>query len=255
MINKQDLFNRILNLKDTAPEAVLYRWLPFFTMEFFRRYFRLEIEGAENIPRRGSAIIAANHSGYAGLDALLLAHVSHTEAKRIARILTHKFWFKTSLTSKPIQKLGFMEASFENGLNALQRNNVVIIFPEGEDGNFKPSSRMYQLQDFRTGFVRMALATQSPIIPTLVIGAEETHINLSQLKLPKIFKGLSLPLPLNVIPLPVKWKFKFLPPIFLPYQKDAADDRELVYDLASEIQEQMQEALNEEIRLRGNQIL
>lgn len=251
MLNPNDVLKRILNLKDAAPEAMLYRWLPYFTMEFFRRYFRLEVEGAENIPRRGSAIIAGNHSGYAGLDALLLAHITNTEAKRIARILTHKFWFKASITSKPFQKLGFIEASFENGLTALQRNNVVIIFPEGEDGNFKPSTRMYQLQDFRTGFIRMALATQSPIIPVLVIGAEETHINLSQLRLPAAFKGLSIPLPLNVIPLPVKWKFKFLPPIYLPYQKDAAEDRELVYDLASEIQEQMQEALNEEIRQRG----
>lgn len=233
----------------TAPDTVLYRWLPYVSMELLRRYFRLEIEGAENIPRRGAAIVAPNHSGYAGLDALLLAHITHHEAKRVPRILTHKFWFKTKLTAAPIQKLGFTEATVENGIHALQKNNTVIIFPEGEDGNFKPSTRMYQLQEFKTGFVRMALATQSPIIPTLVIGAEETHINLSRLRVPKV-RGLSVPLPLNVVPLPVKWKFKFLPPIFLPYQSEASEDRELVYDLTSEIQEQMQEALNEEIRKR-----
>lgn len=252
---KDEALSKLNSLRETAPDAVLFKWLPYLTMEFFRRYFRLEIEGTENIPRRGSAIIAPNHSGYAGLDALLLAHVSHREAKRIARILTHRFWFKSKITSMPFQKLGFLEASYENGLHCLQKNNVVIIFPEGEDGNFKPSSRMYQLQEFKTGFVRMALETQSPIIPTLVIGAEETHINLSQLNLSRFVRGLSLPLPLNVIPLPVKWKFKFLPPVFLPYQKSAAEDRELVYDLASEIQEQMQEALNDEIRKRGGNIL
>ena len=62
---------------------------------------------------------------------------------------------------------------------------MIILFPEGEKGNFKPSRKSYELQEFKRGFVRMALETQSPIIPTLVIGAEETHINLSQLKLPK----------------------------------------------------------------------
>ena len=52
-------------------------------------------------------------------------------------------------------------------------------------GNFKASSNRYHLQEFKRGFIRMALLTKAPIIPTLIIGAEETHINLKQLKLAK----------------------------------------------------------------------
>ncbi|GIL16984.1 MAG: hypothetical protein BroJett040_07350 [Oligoflexia bacterium] len=243
---------KIFNLKNLDRDTLLYHVLPKLMMEILQKYFRLQVEGIENIPKRGAAIITPNHSGYSGFDALLLAHTINTKVNRIPRVLTHHFWFLTKTTALPAQKMGFTEATFENGINALKKNNLILIFPEGEYGNFKPSAQMYQLQEFKRGFVRMALTTQSPIVPAIVIGAEETHINLSQLKFTKFLKGTVLPLPLNVIPLPVKWKIKFLPPIHLPYKPDAVEDSELVHEIAQEIQEQMQEALTEEVMKRGS---
>jgi 1-acyl-sn-glycerol-3-phosphate acyltransferase len=243
---------KIFDLKNLDRDTLLYRVLPHLMLEILRKYFRLEVEGLENVPRRGSGIIAPNHSGYSGFDALLLSHVINKDLKRIARVLTHHFWFLSKTTAIPAQKMGFTEATFDNGVHALQKNNLIIIFPEGESGNFKPTAKMYQMQEFKRGFVRMALATQSPIIPTLVLGAEETHINLSQLKFTKYLKGTVIPLPLNILPLPVKWKIKFLPPIYLPYKKDAVHDRDLVVDITQDIQEQMQESLSDEIRKRGS---
>jgi len=242
---------KIFDLKNLDRDTLLYRVLPRLMMEILRKYFRLEVEGLENIPKKGSGIIAPNHSGYTGFDALLLSHIIHEEARRIPRVLTHHFWFLTKTTAIPAHKMGFTEATFENGVHELKKNNLILLFPEGEYGNFKPTTKLYQLQEFKRGFIRMALTTQSPIIPTLVIGAEETHINLSQLKFTKFLKGTVIPVPLNILPLPVKWKIKFLPPIRLPYAPSAAEDRDLVCDIAEEIQEQMQEALSEEIQKRG----
>lgn len=247
--------SKLFNLKGLDQETLIYRVLPRLLMQIMRKYFRLQVEGIENVPKRGAALICPNHSGYSGFDALLLAHILNQDAKRIPRVLTHHLWFLTKTTAIPAQKMGFTEATIENGLQALHKNNLVVIFPEGEKGNFKPTSQMYELQEFRRGFIRLALETQSPIIPTLIVGAEETHINLSQLKLTKYLRGLVLPLPLNVLPLPVKWKIKFLPPIYLPYKKEAAQDRDLVLELAAEIQEQMQDALAEEMHKRSGLFL
>jgi len=243
---------KIFDLKNLDRDTLLYRVLPRLMLEIMRKYFRLEVEGLENIPKRGSGIIAPNHSGYSGFDALMLAHTINKDVHRIPRVLTHQLWFLTKTTAVPAQKMGFTEATYENGLNALKKNNLIVLFPEGEFGNFKPTTKMYQLQEFKRGFIRLALTTQAPIIPTLVIGAEESSINLSQLKFTKYLKGMVLPLPLNIIPLPVKWKIKFLPPIHLPYEPSAVDDRELVHEIAQDIQEQMQRALTEEIQKRGN---
>lgn len=243
---------KIFGLKHLERDTLIYRVLPRLLLEIMRKYFRVEVEGLENLPKKGAAIIAPNHSGFAGFDALLLAHIINQDLKRIPRVLTHQFWFLTKTTAIPAHKMGFTEATLENGINALKKNNLIILFPEGESGNFKPTSEMYQLQEFKRGFIRMALTTQAPIIPTLIIGAEETNINLSQLKFTKFLKGLVLPLPLNIIPLPVKWKIKFLPPIYLPYKASALDDRDLIHDISEEIQELMQDQLQEEVLKRGS---
>lgn len=241
---------KIFNLKDLSKDALLYRVMPHFMMEIMRKYFRLQIEGIEHVPKRCRGLILPNHSGYTAFDAMVIAHEVHKATGRVARVLSHPLWFVTETTALPATKLGFYEATTANGLKFLKKNNLVMLFPEGEKGNFKPTSRRYRLAEFKRGFVRMALQTQSPIIPTLVIGAEETHINLRELKFAKYIIGSVLPLPLNVIPLPARWKIKFLPPIKLPYKADKANDTELVHEIASDIQEQMQAALREEIKNR-----
>ncbi len=241
---------KIFGLASLDPDTLIYRVLPRWLAEIMKKYFRLEIEGLENIPKSGPGIVAPNHSGYAGFDAVVLALILQKEARRIPRVMTHHFWFLTETTSIPAQKLGFTEATFENGLRALEKNNLIVLFPEGENGNFKPTNEKYQLQEFKRGFVRMALKTGSPIIPTLVIGAEETHINLNQLKLTRFLKGVVIPLPLNILPLPARWKIVFLPPIHLPYPPETADNSEVVHEICFDIQEKMQTALLKELKKR-----
>lgn len=243
---------KIFGLRSLDRDTLIFRVLPRFLLEILRKYFRLEVEGVENIPRRGAVILAPNHSGYSGFDAFLLGHVVQQEAKRIPRVLTHHFWFLTETTAIPAHKMGFTEATYENGINALKKGNAIVLFPEGEHGNFKPTSERYQLQEFKRGFVRMALEAQCPIVPVVILGAEETHINLKKLKFTKFLKGSVIPLPLNVLPLPAKWRIRFLEPITLPYKPSAAGDSDLVHEIAQDIQEKMQTAVEEEIHKRGN---
>ncbi len=240
------------NLKDFDSKQLMYRVMPQLVAEIMSRYFRIRIEGSEHIPKSGAAIIAPNHSGYSGFDALLLGHHIHKKSKRVPRVLTHKLWFQSKTTAKIMKKMGFIEASRKNGLKALTKNQLLVLFPEGEYGNFKPSNKAYHLQAFKKGFIRMALEKQCPIIPTLILGAEETHINLARLKLGRRFKNMVIPLPLNIIPLPAKWHIIFMEPIVLPYSPLQADDTELIEELISEIREKMQARLSHEVSQRKN---
>ncbi len=241
-----------VHLPHLDSDTMLYKAIPHFFMELMQKYFRLSVEGLENIPQDGSALIAPNHSGFAGLDAMLLSYLIHKQTQRAAWVLTHHFWFLTKATAVPAKKLGFIEATKQNGLDYLKNEQAIVLFPEGEFGNFKPSTKAYSLQEFKRGFVRMAIETQTPIIPTIVIGAEETHINLKQLEFSKYLRGLVLPLPLNVLPLPAKWKIKFLDPIKLPYKPAAAKDSELVHEIATDIRGTMQAAISEELHSRDS---
>lgn len=245
---------RSISISDLSAELlskiVLHPLFKDHFINLFKYYFRLQTIGTENIPKSGSALIIPNHSGFAGLDAIILSHEIKKKTNRLAKVMTHFFWFISKTTAIPAQRLGFIEATTENGLSLLKEGNLVILFPEGEKGNFKPTSQKYQLQEFKRGFVRWAIETHTPIIPTLIIGAEESQVNITRLEIPFFLKKLILPLPLNYLPLPSKWKIVFLNPIFLPYHPDAANNNDLIHDITLDIQERMQMALNSEVNSR-----
>lgn len=243
-------FKKVSEKLADVDENLVYRAIPHFLGEVMTKYFRTEVEGMEHVPKRGPGLITSNHSGYSGFDAFLLCHHIYQDMGRVPRVLTHHFWFLNQTTSIPANKMGFIEANRKNGLEVLNKKQLLVIFPEGEYGNFKPSTKAYKLQPFKKGVVRLALETKSPIIPTLVIGAEETHINLAQLKFSKYLRGLVLPLPLNVIPLPAKWKIKFLPPIHLNEKPDVLEDDARIRHLTEDLQDYMQIELKKELRSR-----
>lgn len=247
--------DKIFNLKDLNTDKLLYHVLPRFIMELMRKYFRMEVEGIENLPKTGGCIIAPNHSGYAGFDAFCLKNEIYKAIGRSAKVMTHHFWFLTQTTSIPANKVGFVDATTKNGIELLKKEEMIVLFPEGEYGNFKPTSRAYKLQEFKRGFVRLAVYTGAPIIPTIVLGAEETHINLKELKFTKFLRGAVLPLPLNILPLPARWKIIFLKPIYLPYKSESAKDSELMREVADDIRERLQMAIRKELAKRKSVFL
>lgn len=243
---------RLAELAERDAERLALAVFPRLLLEIVRRYLRVEVVGLENVPRRGRAIVAPNHSGAMGFDAIVLGHVLNREIERIPRILTFWQFFEMFPAFSPLaRKVGWVEASTESGMSILRKNQLLILFPEGEGGSWKPSSQAYRLQRFRTGFVRMALLTRSPIVPCVIIGAEETHINLGTLKLSRYIRGLQIPVPLNILPLPAKWTIRFLEPLdFSGYAREAANSKEAMDELAGRVQARMQEAIRGELKAR-----
>ncbi len=226
-------------------KKLLYSILPHLSMEAMTKYLRLEVEGVENLPQKG-ALIIPNHAGFFGLDAMILAHELPKHTLMNTKILTHRLWFALDFLGKNAKKLGFIEATKTKGTYELKKNHFVVLFPEGEEGNFKPSHKAYKLQEFKRGFVRMAFETGVPIVPTVMMGAEETHINLHQIKV----KNMKLPLPLNFFPLPVFWKICFLKPIHFPYNPKLASHKEEVYKATRHVKHLIQNAIDKELENR-----
>jgi 1-acyl-sn-glycerol-3-phosphate acyltransferase len=185
-----------------------------------------------------------------GFDALMLGHQIYRKKRRLPRVIAHKLWFLRKEISVHAAKLGMVPATFENGVKILEQDELLLLFPEGEEGNFKPTRFRYRLRRFRRGFVRLALATGATIVPAVVIGAEETHITLSQLKWAKPLIGIIIPIPFNVFPLPAKWSIRFLEPIRIEKNLERAQDLAYVNSQAKRIRHKLQRGINEELRLR-----
>ncbi len=242
--------DRALRAKGLTREELAYRVLPAFLLDLIRKYLRVTTEGLEHVPAKGACIVVANHSGYMGFDAMMLGNEILKGTKRIPHIIAHRLWFLRPEISVHASKLGMISATFENGLKILKEKECLLLFPEGEEGNFKPTVKRYRLKRFRRGFVRLALKTGAPIVPAVVIGAEETHITLSQIRWAKDLLGIIIPVPLNVIPLPAKWTIKFLEPIHLPKDAAKADDMEYVTKMSRHIRWQVQHAIHTELMRR-----
>ena len=241
---------KALNATGHTPEEIAYQYLPVFMMELLTKYLRVECFGMENIPKRGACILIANHSGYMGFDAVVLGWNVYQKVKRVPRIIAHKLWFLHPDISVAAHKFGLVPATLNNGLKLLRRNQLLLLFPEGEEGNFKPSRLRYRLRRFRRGFVRLALQTGAPIIPIAVIGAEETHITLSQIRWAKQLLGIIVPVPLNVLPLPAKWTIYIGKPIKIKKNPAKADDMDYVTEVSRKVRLRMQKDMHAKLRGR-----
>lgn len=178
------------------------------------QFFRLEVVGTEFLSGEQS-IVFANHSGFNGMDGLMLAHILRKYSKQQYKMVTHPFWFQFAPFRAFAKDYGFIEATGTQSMeNSLRDGDSLAIFPEGESGNFKNSLQMYQLQEFRSGLVRLALKYDLPVVPCTILGAEESALSFFKLNLPGPFHGgLKVPLPFNLLPMPTKWRIRFYPAI------------------------------------------
>ena len=235
---------------------------PFLTF-MYRRYWRIETSGIENIPADGPALLTPNHSGQLPWDGAMVGtavYLEHSE-QRLVRSL-YASWFPTlPFLSSIFVKAGQTLASVENGTRLLEENQLVAVYPEGIKGVGKLYKDRYRLARFgRGGFVRMALRAQAPIIPVSVVGAEETYMSLY--KSEAIAKLIGFPFfpitptwPLlglfGFIPLPSKWYIDFGEPIpMAQYGPEAANNLVLVSQLTDQVRNIVQQMIHDRLAQR-----
>jgi 1-acyl-sn-glycerol-3-phosphate acyltransferase len=226
----------------------------------YERWFRTELLGAAHLPRTGPALVVANHSGTIALDALMLAvgvHDAvngHDGTRRYLRLLGADFVFRVPVLSELARKSGGTLACHPDAERLLRAGELVGVFPEGLKGVGKPYRERYKLQRFgRGGFVSAALRTGAPIVPVGIVGAEETYPKLGDVR--PLARLLGLPYfpvtptfpwlgPLGLVPLPSKWLIEVGEPIDTGAWAGQADDPLVVFNLADQVRETIQQTVH-----------
>ena len=222
----------------------------------YKSWFRVEASGLENVPEETGALVVANHSGVIAFDAVMtqLALLDEHPAHRHLRMLGSDLVFQSPFLGEIARKAGHTLACHPDAERLLSDGEIVGVWPEGYKGIGKPFAERYKLQRFgRGGFVAAALRTKTPIIPTAIVGAEETYPMIANATVVARLLGLpyfpitpTFPLlgPLGLIPLPSKWFIHFGEPIHTDqFPENAADDPMLVFDLTDQVREQIQQTL------------
>jgi 1-acyl-sn-glycerol-3-phosphate acyltransferase len=219
-----------------------------------KKWFRVEVRGADNIPVEGGALVVSNHSGTIPMDGLMTMVSVHDTTGRYLRPLGADLVFRMPLVSSLARKGGATLACNEDAERMLAGGELVGVWPEGFKGIGKPYSERYKLQRFgRGGFVSAALRTGVPIIPLSVVGAEEIYPLVGNV--PALARLLGVPYipitpffpllgPLGLVPLPSKWLLEFGDPIRTDdYEHGAADDPMLVFNVTDQVRETIQQTL------------
>ncbi len=218
-----------------------------------KRYFRVDVEGADYLPPSGRALIVANRAGALPWDGLVLRTALRVARPSLppVRWLAEDTVFHYPFLGVTMNRLGAVRACQENAERLLAQDRLVAVFPEGAQGSSKLFRDRYRLQRFgRGGYVKLALKLGAPIIPTAIIGAEETNPLLARISaLGRPLGASYLPItptfpwlgPLGLLPAPVKWRVVVGEPIDLSaYGEHSADDALVVHRVNEQIRSILQ---------------
>jgi 1-acyl-sn-glycerol-3-phosphate acyltransferase len=223
---------------------------------YYRYWFRAEVEGIENVPATGGALLVSNHSGALPPDAAMITKAIREEHPhpRPLNITVEHFFKGFPGFSMLIPKVGCVAAHPANVHRLLfDEEQLVLVFPEGRKGTEKLYKDRYRLRRFgRGGFVEAAMRARAPIVPVCVVGAEEAQPVFAQSGLLGRLTGLLyFPLtptfphlgPLGMLAyLPAKFKLRFLEPIEFG-REGMNEDKALVQTVAHEVRARIQENL------------
>jgi 1-acyl-sn-glycerol-3-phosphate acyltransferase len=221
----------------------------------YRHWFRVELRGAEHIPADRGALLVGNHSGTLAWDALMTQVAVHdSTGGRFLRLLGADLVFATPVVGDVARRMGATLATNSDAERLLTAGQLVGVWPEGFKGIGKHYRDRYRLQRFgRGGFVSAAIRTQVPIVPVSIVGAEEIHPMLADVRpLARLFGSPYWPVtptwpwlgPLGLVPLPSKWLVEFGEPVPTD-QLDpaAADDPMVVFEITDKVREVIQQTL------------
>jgi len=131
---------------------------------------QFDFQGVENLPREGGAVLCMNHIGY--LDFAVVGTAA-LPTKRLIRFMAKKEIFNHKIAGPLMRGMKHISVDRESGsssfvaaLRALRAGELVGIFPEGT------TSRSFEVEDLKSGAVRLSMGAGVPIIPVAIWGTQ-----------------------------------------------------------------------------------
>lgn len=217
---------------------------------FYKYYFRVQTYGIERLPR-GRMLVIANHAGQIAIDACMIGTATALEATppRPLRGMG-EYWLPTvPFVSVLMARMGGVVGTPKNCVDILEHGEAVIAFPEGVRGMNKPFSQRYRLQEFGYGFMRLALQTDTPIVPVAVVGSEEQAPSLGNFTaLAHLLDMPAFPLVITPFPYPVRYHIYFGEP--MEFRGNPNDDDDVIRRKVAQVKKRIHDMIQTGLRRR-----
>jgi 1-acyl-sn-glycerol-3-phosphate acyltransferase len=131
---------------------------------------RFDVQGAENVPREGGAVLASNHVSY--LDFAFIGFGAR-EVGRLVRFMAKESVFRHRVSGPLMRGMHHIpvdraagSGAFREALAALKAGELVGVFPEAT------ISRSFELKEFKSGATRLAASAKVPVVPVILWGTQ-----------------------------------------------------------------------------------
>ncbi len=236
-------------------------------VDAYLSWFDPEIRGFENVPADGPFLVVGNHSGGIYMPdywAFLRHWVRERGAEAPLYSMGFDFLFSIPGWGALARRLGSVPASQANAARILAAGLPVVVYPGGDEDDYRPWTERHRVDlHGRTGFVKLALRQQVPVIPVVAhgshdviivlargealahrLGFDKLRINIFPLVLGPPW-GIA-PVQLPTWPLPAKVTVRVCEPIdWTTFPPEAADDPEVVRHCYEDALGRMQANLDE----------
>ncbi len=224
-----------------------------FVRFLYRNYFRVEVHGIENVPA-GRVLLIGNHSAQLAYDGMLVAAamILDAEPPRFLRAMIERFFAVPPFVNMLMTRMGQLIGLPENAERLLQQEEAaVLVFPEGERGGGKVWKDRYKIMGFGQGFLRLAMKTQTPIVPFAFIGGEEMCPSFSRMKpVARVLGVPYAPLTPTLLPLPLPAKVHILFGEPMHFEGRGDEDDNLVIPGVRRVEERVKALIDEGLALR-----
>jgi 1-acyl-sn-glycerol-3-phosphate acyltransferase len=248
-------------LEGRDPEFIR-RMLPRFWLAA-NLYFRAEVDGFDQVPDE-PVLFVGNHSGGASIpDSFvfnLAYHTYFTVEGRPLIGLAHEIITKSPIVGDFARKFGIVTAGPGKASELIARGANVMVYPGGDVEALRPTRDRHKINfDGRKGFLKLAHANDTKIVPVVATGGQETLYIFNDgralaklLGFDKFLRVKSLPIVFSLpwgflpgglpnIPFPAKIRIQVLPPIDLRELFGDEPDWNQAYDYVTSV---MQVALS-----------
>jgi len=235
-----------IDKNDLARFVSMFAW-------FYRYYFKVDVYGLDHVPSRGRAILVGNHSGGVAIDGAMVmgSMLLDAEPPRLPHAMLDKFIHQFPGASQLMSRTGQFTGNPDQAKRLLEAGRLILAFPEGARGTAKLAKEADSLVEFGTGFMRLALETNSPIVPFGFVGGGEALPTVANLKRLGRFLGVPyVPVTKWIFLVPKPTRFQLLYGKPMHFEGTGHEPDETVHAMVEEVKERIRDLIRQGRALR-----
>ncbi len=138
------------------------------------------VDGLENLPCDGRFLLVGNHTTFGMAEIVMIPYFVHRQlGVRVRGLADRGFGDVRGLAADVLAAAGAVVGEPENAAELMLNDETVLVFPGGGREMPKFKGEEYQLRwEGRSGFARLAIAHDYPIVPVGLVGGDDVYHGL-----------------------------------------------------------------------------